>query len=147
MIHIYLFQERNALLHCVHLWAFSPVWMRECLLKPIFWTNDLSHSGQLYFLTPIWICLCLLRSPGFVVLYSRWLQWFSSSPVWMSECVFKWWFRLNDLLHCGQLCFLTPSSTMDLLVVEKAVPSCKCHWTHVTRKLLRHLLYSDLLSS
>ena len=48
---------------------------------------------------------------------------------------------------CGQLCFLTPSSTMDLLVVEKGVPSCKCRWTHITRKLLRHLQYSDLLSS
>ena len=48
-------------LHFEHLYAFSPVWMRECRFKWLFWLKDLLQCGQLYLLAPLWVCLCCQR--------------------------------------------------------------------------------------
>ena len=59
------------------------------------------------------------------------------SPVWMSMWVFIVIFKLNDLLHCGQMNLFTPVWTYLLVMGKVTSPWSK---TQVTRYLFLHLL-------
>ena len=44
-------------LHCMHVCGFSPVWIRECFFKSLFWKKDFLHRRHSYLLSPLWYSL------------------------------------------------------------------------------------------
>ena len=60
----------NDLLHCAHLWSFTPVWVSRWVFRRPVWLNDLLHCGQLCCNFPMW----LLRFPV-VMLDSQGISW------------------------------------------------------------------------
>lgn len=118
--------------HSWHVYGFSPVWIRMCLLKSAFCMKLLPHCGQVKGLSPTWslawwslrLLLCLNLFPhwgqtyGFtevwtlkwslklllyVKLFPHWWHVYGRSPVWILMWVIRIPFRVKLFPHWGQV--------------------------------------------
>ena len=61
----------NPFKHRGHSNAFSPVWIRLCLVKAPAWVNPFSHRSHLNGFSHVWISLCVVKWLEFVNTFSH----------------------------------------------------------------------------
>ena len=85
----YMCAWKVSLIHCLHLFDFSPLCVFKCLLKLLASEDAKSHWLHLFHFSPLCVFKCLLKSLNCNGEKSHWLHLFHFSPLCVFKCLLK----------------------------------------------------------
>ena len=85
----------NNLPQSLHSYGFSPVWIRRCLTKLVFWENLFPHSSHLNGCSPVWVRKWTTKHLLLAKPFPQSSHLNGFSPVWTRRCLIKLLIALN----------------------------------------------------
>ena len=86
----YMCAWKVGLIHCLHLFDFSPLCVFKCLLKSLNCNDEKSHWLHLFHFSPLCVFKCLLKLFACEDAKSHWLHLFDFSLLCVLKCILKW---------------------------------------------------------
>ena len=116
-------------LQCLHVYGFSPVWVRSCCLKVDESLKDFRQCLHVCGFSPVWVLSCRLQLDDWLKGFLQCLHVYGFFPVWVRSCRLQSDDQLKDFLqylHVYDFIPVWAFCSMQSVTWLKIQPQC-CH--------------------